>query len=67
MSLGELFVTVLAASGGSAIVVGGFAAFLGTIWAKRIEQREKGVSDARFKHYIVVPEKVFSSRVESEG
>ena len=45
MSVSEIIVTVLTAAGGSAVVVGALAAWLGKIWSDRIAQTQKLFQD----------------------
>lgn len=60
--MGEVLIAAIAASGGTAIVVGGLAAFLGKLWADRIERLAQQrfdlmkadltrYSDSQFSHY----------------
>jgi hypothetical protein len=45
MSPTELITTILAAAGGTAVIVAGLAAWLGKVWADRIVRAEKLLSD----------------------
>ena len=45
MSSLDLLLTVLASAGGTAVVLGGLAAWLGKVWADRIAQSTKLVGE----------------------
>lgn len=49
----EIVLSVLAALGGGAIIIGGFAHWLGSLWAKRLIQSEKSKLDLEIESYKV--------------
>lgn len=54
MNTQEFITLLLASIGGTSAIILGLSAFLGNVWAKRIEQREKRISDAQFSLYVDV-------------
>jgi hypothetical protein len=49
----EIVLSVLAALGGGAVIIGGFAHWLGNVWAKRLIQDEKAKLDTELESYKV--------------
>ena len=47
----EIVLSVLGALGGGAVIVGGFAHWLGSLWAKRLIQDEKAKLDIELESY----------------
>lgn len=49
----EMVLSVLAALGGGAVIIAGFAHWLGNLWAKRLIQNEKSKLDLEIESYKV--------------
>lgn len=49
----EIVLSVLGALGGGAVIIGGFAHWLGNLWAKRLIQDEKAKLDTELESYKV--------------
>lgn len=49
----EIVLSVLGALGGGALIIGGFAHWLGNLWAKRLIQGEKAKLDQQIESYKV--------------
>jgi len=49
----EIVLSVLGALGGGAVIIGGFAHWLGNLWAKRLIQGEKAKLDTELESYKV--------------
>jgi predicted ribosome quality control (RQC) complex YloA/Tae2 family protein len=49
----EIVLSVLGALGGGAVIIGGFAHWLGNLWAKKLVQNEKAKLDTELESYKV--------------
>lgn len=63
MGLSEVLTIIVTSLGGAAVVVWGLTSWLGNVWAKRIADQEKRISDARFKLYVDLWESLQEIRI----
>lgn len=49
----EIVLSVLGALGGGAVIIGGFAHWLGNLWAKKLVQNEKAKLDTELESYKI--------------